>query len=284
MLCNPGVVGSQPSARTVWLRPPVLSSPKLPSPFRLVARLPDLIWTLFLVWTAIGFVVMPLGIGEVEIRRWLGAGLIRAALLAILHVSDALWIGLAATVVYFHTVAAEGLPTARRWAVIILCTAGGAEWLGTRTGFPFGPYRYTANFGWLIGGVLPVAIPLAWFVIVLCARVLVRQLRPGTTRLELALGVGFVAFLTDLNLEFIAWKVRGYWRWYPDLPGPLPSYPPFQNFVAWFLLSFALALFLPGNHTLRLRRPSAFRPLVVLGLMNTLFLVVHLARWWLVRG
>ena len=240
----------------------------------------DVVWTLFVVWTAIGFVVMPLGIGDDEITRWLGIGFLRQALLSILHVSDALWIAFAATVVYLHTAAAEGLRTARRWAGMILLASTAAEWIGASTGFPFGPYRYTRNFGWLIGGVVPVAIPLAWLVILLCGRVLVLRLRPAASRLELALGVGLVALVTDLNLEFVAWKVRAYWIWYPGWTGKIPAWPPVQNYLTWFVLSFLITLALPPNYDLRPQHPTPFRPLAVLGLMNALFVVVYLARWW----
>ena len=253
------------------------------SSWRRATLLPDLVWTLFLVWTTIGFVVMPLGIGETQIRHWLHQGALRQAILTILHVSDALWIGFAATVVYFHTVAAEGLRTARRWAILILLGSSVAEWIAT-TGFPFGPYRYTTNFGWLIGGVLPVAIPLAWLVILVCGRVVVLHWHPAASRTALAAGVGLVAVLTDLNLEFVAWKVRGYWVWYPDWRGPVPAWPPAQNFVAWFVLSFAMTLALPPNHDLRAHHPSPVRPLAVLALMNALFIVVYTARWWHLTG
>ena len=64
---------------------------------------------------------------------------------------------LAAVVVYFHTVAAEGLPTARRWAVIILGGIGTViEWIGASEPVSHsGPYIYTDRFGWRIFGVLP---------------------------------------------------------------------------------------------------------------------------------
>ncbi len=203
---------------------------------------------------------------------------------SLLHVSDAIWIYLAAILVYLHTAAAEGLPTARRWAVILLLGSGICEWIGAQTGFPFGPYRYTDHFGWRIGGVLPVAIPLAWMVIILCGRVLVLRWRPASTRHTLALGVAAVATLTDANLEAVAWKIRGYWNWYPDAQPPLPAWPPAQNYLSWFVLSFALAYGLPPNYALRFRNPAPFRPILVLGLMNALFIVVYAARWLRVRS
>ena len=239
---------------------------------------PDLAWIAFLIWTGVGFVVMPFGIGEGELRGWIGnAGLADAAV-AILHTSDAVWILLAAVVVYLHAAAAEGLPTARRWAVIILVASTIFEWIGTRTGFPFGPYRYTDNFGWRLGGVVPLAIPLAWFVVLICGRYAVLRLYAAASRLEIALGVAVIAVLTDLNLEYVAWKVRAYWVWYPQSHRVPPTWPPMQNYAAWFVLSFVLAYLLPPNHELCLQRPSPWRPILVLALMNALLGFVHLVR------
>ena len=222
---------------------------------------------------------MPLGIGQGTVDHWTPPGSIREALTSLLHVSDSVWIYLAAIVIYLQTAASEGLTIARRWTLILLVGSGVFEWIGARTGFPFGPYRYTDNFGWRIGGVLPVAIPLAWMVVILCGRALILRLRPASTRFELALGVALVATLTDANLEAVAWKVRGYWNWYPDAPGPVPGWPPLQNYLAWFGLSLVLAYVLPPNHALRPTNPSPYRPILVLGLMNALFIVVYTTRW-----
>lgn len=239
----------------------------------------NVVWALFLGWTAIGFVVMPLGIGAADVHRLLNDGLIRRVILAILPVSDALWIAFAATVVYLQAAARHGLATARKWALIILAGSTAAEWVGAQTGFPFGPYRYTANFGWMIGGVLPAAIPLAWLVILLSGRTLVLRLHPTASRMSLALGTAVVAVLTDVNLEWVAWKVRGYWVWYPDRTGTIPNWPPFQNYLSWFVLALGLVFALPPDYTLRTRPVSAFRPTAVLFLMNALFVVVYAVRW-----
>ncbi len=244
-----------------------------------MAWVPELPWWIFLVWTAIGFVVMPLDLGDAAVGRWLAPGPARQGFSALLHQSDAVWIYLAAVVIYLHTAGSEGLPTARRWAVILVLGSGGFEWIGAQTGFPFGPYRYTDHFGWRVGGVLPVAIPLAWMVVILCARSLILRLRPASTRFELALGVAAVATFTDVNLEAVAWKVRGYWIWYPDVAGPVPAWPPIQNYLSWFALSGILAFLLPPNYSLRLHRGPSLRPILMLALMNALFLIVYAARW-----
>ncbi len=227
---------------------------------------------------------MPLDIGQSTVDRWLGPGPARQGFTALLHVADAVWIYLAAIVIYLHTAASEGLTTARRWALILLVGSGACEWIGAQTGYPFGPYRYTDHFGWRIGGVLPVAIPLAWMVVLLCGRSLILRFRPASTRAELALGVAVAATLTDVNLEAVAWKVRGYWNWYPDASPPLPAWPPVQNYLSWFVLSFALAYALPPNYSLRRREPSPLRPIFVLALMNALFIIVYAARWLRVKS
>ncbi len=242
----------------------------------------DLPWTVFLVWTVVGFLVMPLGLNEATVQRWLAGqmgGAVADAAIGLLRASDAVWICLGATVIYLNTAAREGLRLARIWAAIVLPSAALFEWIGATTGWPFGPYDYTDRFGLRIGGVLPFTIPLAWFIILVSGRAFVLRLRPTATRLELALGVGIVGVLTDLNLEFIAWKERGYWVWYPG--STISAWPPWQNFLSWFALMFLLCYALPAGTGLRRDRPvwAERRSIRVLLLMNALFLLTHFARW-----
>lgn len=257
----------------------------VPTPGPRASRLADVPWTVFLVWTAVGAVVMPLRLDPSQVTAALGSRGFPPGLAgvtgAILAAGDAVWIVLAAVVVYLSTAAAEGLPRARTWAGIILVGAAVAETVGARTGFPFGSYAYTTDrFGWRVGGVLPFTIPLAWLVIVLGARALVGRGWPTAGRRGLALGAAVVGVLTDVNLEFIAWRERGYWAWYPGRPEPLPPWPPWQNFAAWFVLLFLFALALPPDGALRAgrERRAAWRPALVLLVMNGLFLLVHAAR------
>ena len=126
--------------------------------------------------------------------------------------------------------------------------------------------------------MLPFTIPLAWLIIILCGRYLVLRLQPAAARWQVALGVAAVASLTDLNLEFVAWKVRGYWIWYPGAPAP-PAWPPLQNYASWFAAAFLLAWLLPPNYELRSHRPAASRPIAILALINGLFLLTQTLRW-----
>ena len=130
---------------------------------------------------------------------------------------------LAAVTVYLHAVASEGLPTARRQAAIVLLASTVVEWIGTRTGFPFGPVRVHGKLrpadrrGGADGDPARVA----------GGRALRTQRGAGVasdrrTVWRPASASPSSAMLTDLNLEPVAWHVREYWLWYPA-PAPAPA-------------------------------------------------------------
>ena len=99
---------------------------------------------------------------------------------------------------------------------------------------------------------------------------------PRANRWQLALGVALLAVITDWNLEFVAWKVRAYWSWYPRDPQP-PLTPPWQNYASWFAASFILSFALAENRVAVTRAKSA-KPIIILALINALFLCVRAAR------
>ncbi len=233
-------------------------------------------WRLFLVWTCVGAAVLPFGIDAQTLGRHLSHPLALRVATALLSWADLIWMVFATFVIYYHVVAAEGIGRARLLAAICLVGAGAIEWVGATTGYPFGPYRYTEAFGPLILGVLPVAIPLAWLVILLSARYALLERWPELSRFGHACGIGMVALLTDVNLEFVAWKVRGYWIWYPNLANP-PAWPPLQNYVAWFALAALLSFSMPRLRPRELR--PARRLTGVLLALNALFFVAHVVRW-----
>ena len=116
-----------------------LPPPRRPSSRRFPRNAVDWVWLVFLIWTAVGFVVMPLDITAAQAHVWLDPSGLGGFAAGLLPVSDAVWMLLAAVTVYLHAVASEGLSTARRQAALILLASTAFEWIGTRTGFPFGP-------------------------------------------------------------------------------------------------------------------------------------------------
>jgi putative membrane protein len=242
-----------------------------------VRNLPALAWALFLAATALLFVVTVFEIGEAQAGQWIANPELRAALVLALRALDPTWIMLAAVCVYFFTVQGEGLATARRWACILIAGSGALAWLGARTGVPFGPLVFTSRAGARIADVLPFTIPLLWLVVVVAGRCAVLWLWPRAGRWQLALGTGLLALVTDVNMEFFAWKIRAWWLWYPPSV-QAAAWPPPQNFAVWLVAAAVLASLLhEGRMPVGARRRG--NPALVLLLMNTLFLAARAAAW-----
>lgn len=118
----------------------------------------------------------------------------------------------------------------------VACISGIVEGIGTLTGVPFGSYVYTDNFGWKFFGIVPLSIPLAWWIVLFPLFEITRKwvksvyLRPICT--------AFLCVWTDFLLEPMATIVRGYWlwddqSWYYGVP--------LINFGGWLLLSLVLS-------------------------------------------
>jgi len=154
------------------------------------------------------------------------------------HWEDFLFLALAGIVLLLAVM--PWLGTARTWIafVWVALVSGGIEALGATTGIPFGHYHYTAGMGPRLGGVLPLAIPFAWWVVLLPLQIYA-QLRAGGRRpWLLPVLVGFFAMLIDLALEPVATQLRGYWVW--EQSGPWYGVP-WQNFLGWWLTATVIS-------------------------------------------
>lgn len=113
-------------------------------------------------------------------------------------------------------------------AALAFCVGLGVEWLGSRTGFPFGVYSYaTAPAPTLL--TVPLIVPLGWFALTLAATLL------AGGRAWLA-GILMVAW--DVGLEPLMTAER-YWLWQD--PAPLWAGAPVQNFLGWWAVGAGLA-------------------------------------------
>lgn len=185
------------------------------------------------------------------------------------------------------------------WAsLLILFLSWLIEHVGATTGFPFGSYSYTDVLQPQIFGVVPLAIPFAWLLIVTAAvgaseQVLEKESRPFQTDRRVSvtkvLMAASFALLLDVTIEPFAVNINRYWVW--SNPGPGSFYGiPASNFVAWFftglLLSWVLLLQRRGAARHRAAYPARLpvRPFmpwlpITLYLSNlTMFVVVNLAR------
>ncbi len=229
------------------------------------------LWLIFVVWSGIGGLVMFLGVSATDIVDAEAKPQIFFFLDIFDRHADAVWMFLAAAALFAFLVPAWGESVTWWQLLFIGGVTGMIETVGVLTGFPFGDYSYTDRYGLRLFGTLPLAIPFAWFVVVASGGAAVRSLAPRAGRGVRALAVATIALVTDLNLEPIAWKLRGYWVWYPDLELP-PRYPPLSNFLAWFVIAFLLALALPARQS-----PAAGRrPLYLLLVLHGVLLLGHL--------
>lgn len=177
--------------------------------------------------------------------------------------ADFLFLILGSTILFLEVMRSHGW----RWTLgsflWIALFSGGAEYVGATTGWPFGAYTYTSAFGPQLVGVLPLAVPLAWWVVILPLYGLARsrtRLGPISTWILIPLFVAGSAVWADLLLEPVAWLKRGYWLWQEG--GPYYGVPT-QNFAGWFGTAFILSLGLLLGELFsgkKIFHPSAFSP------------------------
>jgi len=126
-----------------------------------------------------------------------------------------------------------------------------AEWVGTRTGFPFGAYTYTDVLWPQIGGV-PVLVALAWAGMGLAAY----AVAPGPGPVRVATGA---LALTAWDLFLDPQMLRlGAWTWAEE--GAYRGVP-LGNFAGWLLVS---ALVMAVIHTVVGRSASGATGLIAL--------------------
>jgi len=195
--------------------------------------------------------------------------------------ADFIFITLAALVLLLHFATQVHGRSVFSVFLLFVLVSGLMETIGALTGVPFGSYTYTDQFGPMLFGVLPAAIPLAWWVIVWPIHCLVKSALAGTgVVLWIPVLTGIGAVLADLIIEPAATLVRGYWGWEG---GGIYYGVPWTNFLAWFgtafLLSLMTQLFFP--HT-PLKKVQLRTPVWVLGTTIITFVLVSVVtgKWW----
>ena len=123
----------------------------------------DLCFRIFLIWAAVGLFITGLNITILTIESWPIPEWLTVFFTGCLLWGDFIFNALAALVILI--LYSQWIGWGRSLAGLFLVGFCGAmaEWVGTKTGFPFGDYHYTGNMGPMIVGQLPWAIPLAWW-------------------------------------------------------------------------------------------------------------------------
>lgn len=136
---------------------------------------------------------------------------------------------------------ARGAVSLRRLALVAL-VGFAAEFVGVRTGVPFGPYRYTEVLRPQLLGV-PLVIAAAWMTLAAYVKQVLGPLRLPALA-ECAAGAAWLTAV-DLVIDPLAAGRLGYWRWLSD--GAYYDIPA-VNFAGWFLVG------LPAMFVLRRER------------------------------
>jgi putative membrane protein len=129
------------------------------------------------------------------------------------------------------------------------------ECLGVLTGMVYGPYHYTDKLGYKFLGLVPLLIPVAWFMVTYPSYVIANRVVPSIKsswvwRLAVA-GVGAVV-MTAWDLVMDPMMVAGdHWVW--EQAGAYFGIP-LHNYLGWWLTTFVtfwlfltLARFRPGQ-------------------------------------
>jgi putative membrane protein len=120
------------------------------------------------------------------------------------------------------------------------------ESVGVLTGRIYGPYHYTAHLGPRFLGLVPYAIPMAWFMMMYPAYVIADNLLPARMpewkrKLSLAALGGVVMTAWDIVMDPVM-VAGGSWVW--EVDGAYFGVP-LQNYWGWWLTTFAaLSLFI----------------------------------------
>jgi uncharacterized membrane protein len=236
----------------------------------------SIIWILFLVWTVLVATLWTTGFGEPQLDAWIPNLGLRSALVFLCKIADAIWIALAAASAYLCVADSHGLPTARRWAIILFAGAAAVIACSVWTHWPLGPVLFTRRLGAKLGPV-PVVAPFLWFVLILGGRTLWMRLFRRAGHTQIAFGAGLAALLTELNLETLASRMRGWWFWYsPATHEPVAA--PFQNYVTWFVGATVLAILVRESKVVSGDTPGHSDKLIaILVLINLVGLATHLA-------
>ncbi|MBM3448367.1 MAG: carotenoid biosynthesis protein [Bacteroidetes bacterium] len=125
----------------------------------------------------------------------------------------------------------------QRFMTFLLAALAGfaIEVVGVKTGLLFGLYAYGENLGPKLFEV-PVVIGLNWAALLLISQQVVTHLLHVNKRFYSALLVATLMTMYDFLLELVAPQLD-YWSFTHR------EYAPLQNFIAWWGVSFLLALF-----------------------------------------
>lgn len=114
------------------------------------------------------------------------------------------------------------------------------ESIGVATGSIYGPYYYSHKLGPLFLGLVPYAIPMAWFMMIYPSLIIAEHVSPCPPGLKRGLSVAIIGaiVMTAWDVVMDPMMVRGgHWVW--EAGGPYFGIP-LQNYLGWLLTAFVV--------------------------------------------
>jgi putative membrane protein len=150
-------------------------------------------------------------------------------------------------VLFFCASMAHLIETRRWWRAVLMAGSAfiltiGAEMFGVATGLLFGNYSYTEQLGPLVLGLVPLAIPVAWLMMLYPSYAIAGfLLSPRSNDFSRYLRAALAALaMTAWDLSLDPRMVRdGNWVWHDG--GPYFGIP-LSNFIGWFITALAIYL------------------------------------------
>ena len=121
-------------------------------------------------------------------------------------------------------------------ALAVVMLSLGAELLGVGTGFPFGAYGYGTTLGPRVAGMVPVVIPLSWFLMLYASLGVAARFDLGFAGTSLVAGLGLVAW--DVLMDPAMSAAFPFWSWHQ---GGEYYGMPLVNWAGWMLTGTVLA-------------------------------------------
>lgn len=156
-------------------------------------------------------------------------------------------------------------------AAVIGLTGGAADWLGWKTGIPFGAFTPEQNLGPRLLHSVPWVMPAIWILAVLNSRGVARLILRPWRKLH-AYGfwlIGVTTALTvlfELAVEPFVSRINHYWLWEPTNIRLTWHGAPLVNFLGWLVVTLLIMAFvtpvLINKHPVH-RLPPDYHPLAV---------------------
>lgn len=175
--------------------------------------MPQVIYRFYLIWFAIGLVLVTMD----WIPSWL-------------EWANSVFLILAGAVAFIYAMATFGPRKGIIISVLIGVTTFSVEGLSAYFDVFFGNYDYTDRFPPLLFGV-PIGIGFAWIVMIMAGHALTATISNKVMRVVIA---SLYVVALDLVLDPVAFVVKEYWIWESD-----SAYYgiPWTNFAGWFFIA-----------------------------------------------